>query len=665
MRKDPIVKRMGAMFLLPIGIEDNKLRSVPYVTFGIMALCTLIFAVQSQRFSSGQVAGRLNEALDYYARRHFYLEMPAELEEYLQDSGVDERMHERMVAARTDLLKKPENEADIEAEQAHLESLVADADDSAKAKNQYFLDWGYIPSSASFSSIITCLFIHVGFLHLFGNMLYLYLSGPLIEDRLGKVAYPIFYLFGGIFATAMFGVHYPQGEIPLVGASGALAAVMGAFMIKFWRSRICFLFFGFFAFRIIHKTFEMPAWFVLPFWFLTNLLMAKLMDTTGSEGGGVAYWAHVWGFVFGMVIALFLQFTGLENHLYPPETDLTCEEEKLEQEALRYERISNFQKAMDTWKKGVREFPNDLNILQGYMRLARTRRSNNDIVQAGVKLVRLDIQTGEFKMAFIRWNEVLVDVPEANMGAGLVIKIVDGLIAESLYLEASEALEKNIDKVKNPDQLIRMTEQAVKMKDKVGLALIAAAQQLPGCTPANRASLEELRASLERALKPQGLAGGIDLSTPDEGSVPQTLEKVVHSLKVFPVRPQKLDARAIQVLIGGKKTNRIPYDRIKVIGVGVIRKPDSKPELLIDLMLDPIQSVQAEHRILRISSSNIDCRALLPKAPDAKMAFVQLVGGLIRMSGAVVLPTKDAALGKPYATYNSLRAFERETYFDA
>lgn len=144
-------------------------------------------------------------------------------------------------------------------------------------------------------TVFTSMFVHGGFMHLAGNMLYLWIFGNNIEDFFGKTKFIIFYLVSGITAVALFTVTSPASEVPLVGASGAIAGVLGAYVALYPRARILALvFLGFFI-----QTVRVPAAVLLGFWFVLQLLYGLPSLLADSQGGGVAWFAHVGGFVFG------------------------------------------------------------------------------------------------------------------------------------------------------------------------------------------------------------------------------------------------------------------------------------------------------------------------------------------------------------------------------
>jgi membrane associated rhomboid family serine protease len=140
----------------------------------------------------------------------------------------------------------------------------------------------------------TSMFMHGGWLHLLGNMLFLWIFGNNVEDFLGRVRFIPFYLAGGLFAIAVYTLFDPHSQVPLVGASGAISAVMGAYIVLYPRARITVLIVFFFI-----QFVSLPAMVLLGIWFAYQLLMS-LVDT--GAGGGVAWMAHVGGFAFGWLV---------------------------------------------------------------------------------------------------------------------------------------------------------------------------------------------------------------------------------------------------------------------------------------------------------------------------------------------------------------------------
>jgi membrane associated rhomboid family serine protease len=150
------------------------------------------------------------------------------------------------------------------------------------------------------TSIFTSMFMHAGLMHLAGNMLYLWIFGDNVEDRLGHIPYLIFYLVGGVFAALAHAFLNPASVIPTVGASGAIAAVLGAYLIFYPHSRVqTFIPIGYFM-----TLRALPASILLAFWFILQLFNGVLSLGAAEDVGGTAFWAHIGGFIFGILIAV-------------------------------------------------------------------------------------------------------------------------------------------------------------------------------------------------------------------------------------------------------------------------------------------------------------------------------------------------------------------------
>jgi len=243
------------IIVLPLGHEKMEAQRLPYITIGIVILNLFIFITthygivprsQQERFM------REMEVAEYYID-HSYLDFPEETYdklspwsqeqiEYIKQLGVEESFEdaydqaaltervldsmgtetEEDTGSRKEMLEKIRQE-----QQARLDELVQ-AFERAYGKD-FYMKYGYVPSKGGVFPIFSSMFLHGGILHLVFNMLFLWLSGCNIEDLWGRIIYPIFYLFGGIAATLAHGMMFPESPIPLIGASGAIAAVILSF----------------------------------------------------------------------------------------------------------------------------------------------------------------------------------------------------------------------------------------------------------------------------------------------------------------------------------------------------------------------------------------------------------------------------------------------------
>jgi len=175
-----------------------------------------------------------------------------------------------------------------------------------------------VPWVPDWLTLLTCTFLHGGWLHILGNMLFLWIFGDNVEDRLGRIGFLLFYLGCGAAASAAHLFIEPHSLLPTVGASGAIAGVMGAYLLLYPHSRVQMLvIWGFFVDFIV-----LPAPFFLGYWFLLQFLQGTMTLGRAANTGGVAFWAHIGGFVAGLVIAGVLKLTE-RLRPEPPSVDLS------------------------------------------------------------------------------------------------------------------------------------------------------------------------------------------------------------------------------------------------------------------------------------------------------------------------------------------------------
>jgi membrane associated rhomboid family serine protease len=161
--------------------------------------------------------------------------------------------------------------------------------------DDFTLYFGLVPAAFSWVAVFTSMFLHGGLFHVAGNMLYLWIFGDNVEDRMGHGRFLVFYLLCGTAAALAQTIAAPDSVVPMVGASGAIAGVMGAYFVLYPKSRIVTLIPLFFFFQVI----EVPAIFFLGIWFVMQFL-SGVGSIASSAQGGVAFWAHVAGFVAGI-----------------------------------------------------------------------------------------------------------------------------------------------------------------------------------------------------------------------------------------------------------------------------------------------------------------------------------------------------------------------------
>ena len=205
-------------------------------------------------------------------------------------------------------------------------ALMLPAYGNDQALFEVYYRWGMVPAwvteNTHLSTLFTSMFIHGGILHLAGNMLFLWIFGDNLEDELGHVGFIVFYLASGLGAAGLQILADPISQTPIIGASGAIAGVMGGYLLLFPKARVDVLIILIVVFRI----FPVPAWIMLALWFAMQVFNGV---AAASGEGGVAYWAHAGGFIVGFlwVLPLWLRHGGTrywsQNHGKPPHPDAT------------------------------------------------------------------------------------------------------------------------------------------------------------------------------------------------------------------------------------------------------------------------------------------------------------------------------------------------------
>jgi len=278
--------------IIPIGHEDQRVKRLPWVTIVLVIANVAVFILTSQvaQQQAAETRARAQETLRYFAE-HPHLQLPSDLRNVIPSQP----------------LPADHSLIGLAEEQTKLDGMVREF--RASAKRNVYWKFGYIPADPSLLALFTSMFLHGGWMHLLGNMLFLWLVGGSLEDRWGRVCFSVFYIASGVVAALIHGVMIPQSHVPMVGASGAIAGLMGAFLVRLATTRIRF----FYWFIIFRGTFTMPAYVALPFWLLQQFSMAR-----SGAGGGIAVWAHIGGFLFGAVIALVIWLSGFEAKILVP-----------------------------------------------------------------------------------------------------------------------------------------------------------------------------------------------------------------------------------------------------------------------------------------------------------------------------------------------------------
>jgi membrane associated rhomboid family serine protease len=296
--------------LIPLRHENMEGRRWPVVTFALIALNVLAFlgthwTIEAQEPERAEV--RMHILV--LAAMHPELNMPDDVEKFVNE--VKKQAPEAAWQQLSSRKRRAEDAWDgqireVEDPQELQSEMDTLAQKFTEVQNKSILEnYAFVPAHPKPISYLTSMFLHIGWLHLIGNMWFLWLAGFILEDRWGRVIYPIFYLFAGIVASLVHTIANPHSLGAALGASGAVAALMGGFLVRFPEMKIEMLWYLFF-FRV---RFKAPAYSLLPLWLLMEIFYGSIF----GQASGVAHWAHVGGFLFGALAGLVISRTSLEH----------------------------------------------------------------------------------------------------------------------------------------------------------------------------------------------------------------------------------------------------------------------------------------------------------------------------------------------------------------
>ncbi len=298
--------------LIPIKHENMEARRWPIITIALIVINVVVFLITSATMDrEAPELGSTKAHIILLAGMHPELKMTdqaSQLVDNFKESNPTEWIQvqsptRKLIDAWDARIRMIEETATLQAEMDSLDAKYAELATSS-LQEQY----AFIPAHPRLLAYLTANFLHGGWLHLIGNMWFLWLAGFVLEDVLGRPLYLAFYLIAGAAALQFYAWTNAASIVPCVGASGAVAALMGAFLVRFPKMKIEMLWiFGFFRTYRFHAA----AYWLLPLWVLMEVFYGSLF----GHMSGVAHWAHVGGFLFGAIGAVALRYSGFETHV--------------------------------------------------------------------------------------------------------------------------------------------------------------------------------------------------------------------------------------------------------------------------------------------------------------------------------------------------------------
>lgn len=394
------------IFLFPLSHESQIIRRIPYVTISIISVCFFlqIYATFKIKKENELLKEAFNSLKDYYTDHSDKLTFP--------------NIFSQFVSSEEWVKGNPSSELETK-EELEFNKLILDF--LIIRQNTLYYKYGYIPGRLNFA-IFTSIFFHGGWLHLIFNMWFLWLAATAIEDSWGRIPFLIFYIFSGAIASLMHNFIFSELKHPLIGASGAIAGIMGAFFIKYFRTKINMFYLYFITFYPRYGTFQTPAYIMLILWLLQQFLYAFL-DTKGQQG--IAFWAHIGGFLFGSSAALILKKSGIEQTYLLSKTEEATSfyQNPLLLQAIKLYDSGNYQEAQTKLKVLLDSDPNHIEAQMLMLQIANKKLDTTEAAKYLSLIIDNHIKGNEISSAADLYREYQLLHVQANLSFPAVLKL--------------------------------------------------------------------------------------------------------------------------------------------------------------------------------------------------------------------------------------------------
>ncbi|HUK12608.1 MAG TPA: rhomboid family intramembrane serine protease, partial [Thermoanaerobaculaceae bacterium] len=486
---------------------------------------------------------------------------------------------------------------------------------------------GLVPAHPTPVAFITSMFMHSGWMHLLGNLLIFYLAGPFIEDAFGRPLFAALYLASGLFAAGFHIAMFPHSTSPLVGASGAIAGIMGAFLIRFARTRVRFFYVLWLFLLVRWGTVTVPAWVVLPLWLLQNLFFAGL-----SSQSGVAYWAHVGGFGFGCAAALAIRQLKVEERYVAPaiEKEISVSQHAELDPAMEALSRGEVAAAREGFARVLAAEPRNpdahLGMWQTYVHASDARGGAEHVV----RVIEDELRRGEGTLALDHWREL---VQAAGTGGPAALRWRLASVIEAQLPAAAAEIYRDL--AADPTAGVLAEKAARRLGAPVGAAASAAGPQAAA-------------AAAIRPVPPATVAAAPAAPAPD-GCAP--------GFEVESCTPQRLQADGLLLVGNAGGPEILPFAQVGTVAVGAITGAQ-RPYLVLDLVLRPVPGER--RKVVRLLSSGFDPRALVGGVGQTPIeAFRELIRVIVAATGARVAPDTLLSSGGRFASFATPEEYER------
>jgi len=619
------------LFLFPISHENQIIRRIPYITIAIISICFLlqIYSTFRVRTDNQILQEALDDLREYYTSHSEKLTFPDIFNQFVSSEE----------------WKKNHPISDIKTpEEAEFYKLII-AFLSAREEALYY-KYGYIPGRWDIS-LITSIFLHGGWLHLIFNMWFLWLTATAIEDLWGRIPFLVFYLFSGIIASLTHTIIFSEVKQPLIGASGAIAGTMGAFFIKFSKTRINMFYLLMITFYPRHGTFKAPAYIMLILWLLQQFFYA-LLDPKGILG--VGFWAHIGGFIFGALAAYILVITGVEKSFLLSKTEAatTFYQNPLFTEALTLYDAAKYQDAELKLMKLLNEDPEHLESQMLMFQIAAKKLDNETANKYLSLVIENYIKKNELATAAELYREYQLQYPKINLSLPSVLKLAHHLKDNNDISSAFNLLYSTYQH--HPEDLIgfkslnlyaEFNANIKKYKESLKAFSLLLQKNLPE-------TLQSYIKEKYEKIKKEMISSGIER---------------IEKLKIQEIKIYRLDKNGLIYLVKDKE-EILKWSSILFFSIARIRNPIKEKPLNDYLVIDLIgsESNKEEIIIFRTYSYQLRISNLIPEPEKSIMEkFIKLIE-IIQSEAKCESIGIENFLERKIMTYNDIEEYNDFLY---
>jgi membrane associated rhomboid family serine protease len=645
-------------FFIPLGVDEAKVDRLPWVSLAIAIMCVLAFFATwvLPENPTGTGTEEVSEVLQLWIE-HPQLELdPAFSERFLSKRGQEELQRMR------ELAEEPPDGVDLAALQQELDARCQEL--LARGESGAMRHLSLVPArGVGQPGWLTHMFLHFGWMHLLGNLLFFYLVGPLLEDVWGRPLFTGFYLVGGLVAAVAHFALDTSSQAMMAGASGAVAACIGAFCLRFAGRKVRIGYFIWIV-RIWRGTFTLPAWAWGGLWFANEVLDFVLWGNTT----GVAVMAHIGGFLFGFSVAMGLRATRVEERYLAPELakrqGAYVEDPLLAQAKTALEN-GDREAARTALTSALAARPDSAEVL---LALGSLELEQGEVPRGMVKLERaLQLLVGREDHAPL-WHaleELGPRLPAERLRPGLAWRLAQSLegapegllpLAEPLYARAGadtgataaraliRAAELRLARGELPERAREYMAQAKRLRLEQNSALGARLQAL-------EAEVESAVARSE-AHKPGAVTSS---AGPEAPPLPP---------RIIRCRLASLSESALTVESDGQRRT-LAINEVLAVAVGLLPAPTPagappRRTLLTDLVLSWGEQ-GGSAVVLRIHAGHLGLPQHYPGLPP-RDAYGRLVADLLERSGAVAMPDASSLTQGRYPQFESEEALTQHYY---